>query len=162
MKPELEKMAEMVKGCVDEAGLFCLEANVHPQKRQAMIDVIVDTVEGVTLDQCAIVSRAIAKKIDEAFPEELYELHVGSPGIDRPLEFDWQFKKNTGRMAHVVLDEEGVNRSVDLRLAGIDGDTVKFTEKNGTAVAFKRSDILHLTVRPEIGSQKTIIPTEKA
>lgn len=52
---------------------------------QVMID-LKDGSREVTVDDCALASRAISKILDEKDPiKEQYTLEVSSPGIDRPL-----------------------------------------------------------------------------
>ena len=151
MNPDHERMAAIVRGCAEEAGLFCLEAKVNPRKRQSMIVAVVDSAEGVTLDQCATLSREIARRIDEEFPDELYELHVGSPGTDRVLEFDWQFAKNTGRLLRFFVDHDDARRSLELRLVGIEGRTIRCTNRDGAVEEYDIGAITHAVVVPEIG-----------
>ena len=149
MNPVHERMAAIVKGCVEELGFYCLEAKAHPQKRQIMIEAVVDTPAGVTLDQCAAASRAIAKAIDDEFPDDAYELHVGSPGIDRPLEFDWQFARHTGRTVRMFVDDEGHRTSVEMKLLGLEGGTIRCAKRDGKEVVFDRSAVTQIVVVPE-------------
>lgn len=151
MNPVHERMAAIVRGCAEEAGVYCLEAKVHPQKRQIMVEAVVDTPEGVTLDQCAQLSRAIGRGIDAEFPDDPYELHVGSPGIDRPLEHEWQFAKNVGRTVRMFVDDDGTRRSVELRLVALDNGILRCAKRDGTEVTFERSAVSHVVVVPDIG-----------
>ncbi len=154
MNPVQERMAAIVRECAEKAGLFCLEAVAHPQKRQMMVEAVVDTPEGVTLDQCAVLSRSIAAAIDAEFPDDPYELHVGSPGIDRPLEHAWQFVRNAGRMVRLLIDEDGHRTSVELKLIGIDNGNIRCAKRDGSEVTVPRSAVLRVVVIPEIGHKK--------
>lgn len=60
---------------------------------QIMIEKKNDTQE-ITVDDCAVVSRAVSALLDEKDPiNERYTLEVSSPGLDRPLTKPEHFKK---------------------------------------------------------------------
>ena len=63
----------------------------------------VDREGGINLDDCEKVSKAIDPVLDEADVTEgtAYNLNVSSPGIDRPLKTERDFKKNAGKSIEV-------------------------------------------------------------
>lgn len=64
--------------------------------------VYVDKPEGITVDDCADISRALNKKLDEDdFIKEQYFLEVSSPGIERPLKTESDFMKNKDKLVEV-------------------------------------------------------------
>jgi ribosome maturation factor RimP len=64
----------------------------------------VDTVEGITLDECARLSRLLESELERTgeVPER-YVLEVSSPGIDRPLTRRAHFERFVGRKIDVRL-----------------------------------------------------------
>ncbi len=51
-----------------------------------ILRIVIDSNEGVTLDDCERVSRAVDPILDEADPiENSYRLEITSPGVERPL-----------------------------------------------------------------------------
>nr|WP_300091182.1 ribosome maturation factor RimP [Sedimentibacter sp.] len=59
--------------------------------------VYLDKAEGITVDDCADVSRALNKKLDEVdLIKEQYFLEVSSPGVERPFKTDADYQKNIG------------------------------------------------------------------
>jgi ribosome maturation factor RimP len=59
---------------------------------------------GVTLDDCADVSRAVSAVLDADDPiAPHYNLEVSSPGVDRPLRTEAEFARFTGKLARVKL-----------------------------------------------------------
>lgn len=59
---------------------------------------------GVTLNDCEKVSRAVDPILDEADPIDLpYILSVSSPGIDRPLKKPRDFERSLGKEVEVHL-----------------------------------------------------------
>ena len=58
---------------------------------------------GVSIDDCALVSREIEAVLDVEDPIPYsYVLEVSSPGLDRPLKNVEDFKKYSGRTIRVV------------------------------------------------------------
>lgn len=59
---------------------------------------------GVTLDDCADVSRDVSSVLDvEDLIAAHYNLEVSSPGLDRPLRTEAEFARFTGKLAKVKL-----------------------------------------------------------
>lgn len=55
--------------------------------------ITIDSEEGITIDDCERMHRAIDPLLDEADPiEDAYHLEVSSPGIERELKEDWQIE----------------------------------------------------------------------
>lgn len=63
--------------------------------------VLIDSDEGITIDRCVQVSRAIEQSFDR--DKEDFELEVSSAGLSSPLKVVRQYKKNIGRSLDVVL-----------------------------------------------------------
>ena len=63
-----------------------LNVNINKFSRNTKIQVIIDNKNGITVDECAKVSRITEDviKLDDEFKNE-YTLEVTSPGINRPL-----------------------------------------------------------------------------
>ncbi len=77
--------------------LFLVELQVRPANK---IAIFIDSMKGVTLDECMAVSRFIESRLNR--DEDDFELEVSSPGLDKPLRLPVQFLKNTGRQLDVV------------------------------------------------------------
>ncbi len=67
--------------------------------------VYIDKENGVTIDDCVYVNDLISDTLDELNPtnDEKYVLDVSSYGLDRPLKYDWQFKKYQNQNVNVKL-----------------------------------------------------------
>lgn len=60
---------------------------------------------GVTVDDCVEVSRLIDEPLEELNPtgDAPYYLDISSYGLDKPLKYDWQFKKYENKQVNVKL-----------------------------------------------------------
>lgn len=67
--------------------------------------VYIDKDTGVSIDDCVYVNDLISDTIDELNPtkDEKFVLDVSSYGLDRPLKYDWQFKKYQNQKVNVKL-----------------------------------------------------------
>ena len=85
--------------------VFLVEVKVNPGNN---IIVFLDADNGVTIDTCIRISRALYKQIEEdaLFPNGDFALEVSSPGVDEPLKLYRQYKKNIGRTVEVLLNDE--------------------------------------------------------
>lgn len=104
--------------------------------------------QGVTVDDCAKVSRAVEPWLDEREGlSERYVLEVSSPGVDRPLVRARDFERFRGERVAVSGDEllAGRARRLEGELLGLeegtDTETVVLRLSDGDEVKVPRSDI---------------------
>lgn len=79
-----EELSQIAREVAREQGveLYWLEYRAAPGRWQLVV--MIDKEGGVTIDDCARVSRALEAPFD-AVIDRGYDLEVSSPGIDRPL-----------------------------------------------------------------------------
>ena len=71
---------------------------VASAKNLSKITIIIDGDNGVTIGDCSELSRAVSAKLDELdFGSSQYILEVTTHGLDHPLKFKRQYRKNVGR-----------------------------------------------------------------
>jgi ribosome maturation factor RimP len=88
-----EKVAHLLEKALEEnKSLFLIDLTITEDNQ---IRVIIDGDQGVTVDDCIAISRAIEHNLDR---EEVdFSLEVMSAGVSEPLSLPRQFKKNIGR-----------------------------------------------------------------
>jgi len=61
--------------------------------------------DGISVDDCVAVSRLIDEPLEELNPtnDAPYYLDISSYGLDKPLKYDWQFKKYENKLVNVKL-----------------------------------------------------------
>ncbi len=85
------------------ADFFIIEVMQNNKKLQ----VFIDSDSNIDFTNCRKISRYLEEHIDENnWLGEKYILEVSSPGIDRPLKFPRQYKKNIGRRMEVLTKED--------------------------------------------------------
>lgn len=86
---------------------FVVQVVISGKKIPKRVLVIIDGDAGVTIDDCADLSRKLSKEFEDRsfFGEENYILEVSTPGLDQPLKLRRQFQKNIGRKLKVKLQD---------------------------------------------------------
>jgi ribosome maturation factor RimP len=96
----------MAEASLPEGDLFLIDVTVSDSPVRPKVTVLADGEQGITIDQCATLSRRISKKIEEKYGEELsYTIEVSSPGVDYPLTQPKQFIRNVGRNLKIKLQD---------------------------------------------------------
>jgi ribosome maturation factor RimP len=95
------KVAGLLEEVLQEnKSLFLIDLSVSENNK---ITVILDGDNGVTVEDCMLVSRAIEHNLDRE--EEDFSLEVMSSGVSEPLKIPRQYKKNLGRGLKVKTKE---------------------------------------------------------
>lgn len=92
-----EKVSELLNKALEERpSLFLIDLSINEANK---ILVTIDGDEGVTLQDCIDVSRAIEHNLDRE--EQDFSLEVASAGATTPLKNVRQYRKNIGRTLKV-------------------------------------------------------------
>ena len=88
------------------AGVDLIEMEMTGQGRGRLFQVMIDKEGGVSLDDCADLSRLISTWLDvEGVFDFEYRLEVSSPGIFRALKNDKDFQRHLGDRVKIKLTE---------------------------------------------------------
>ena len=93
---------------------------------QAVLRVFIDKADGISVDDCALVSRQVSAVLDVEDPiASEYTLEVSSPGMDRPLFTLEQFRLYIGEQVKIRLRMpfEG-RRNFNGRLVGVEDEDI--------------------------------------
>ncbi len=89
-----EKMQVLLAPVLDAHAAFLVETMIRNERGGKLIQTFVDTDRGITIEECAEISRELAREMDrENLIEGSYRLEVSSPGIDKPLKMLRQVQK---------------------------------------------------------------------
>jgi ribosome maturation factor RimP len=89
--------------------------------------------ESVSIEDCEQVNREISTILDVEDPLPFaYTLEVSSPGLDRPLRGEDDFRRFAGRLAKVVVSEAVDNqKAFEGRLRGVEDADLLLEAPNG-------------------------------
>lgn len=105
-----EKIKELAQNSLTNPANFLVDV-VLSKHKPMRLTVIVDGDQGITIDDCATVSRSLNETLDSLI-EEQYSLEVSTPGLDHPLKLKRQYVKNKGRKLKVVLTNKSIVNGV--------------------------------------------------
>lgn len=88
-------------------GLDLVDLELFRAGRRRILRVYVGKRGGVSVEDCAKVSRDLAALLDAEglMGEEAYHLEVSSPGLDRPFKTLQDYRRNVGRFVRVSCRE---------------------------------------------------------
>ncbi|HYS42363.1 MAG TPA: ribosome maturation factor RimP [Geobacteraceae bacterium] len=119
-------------------GLELVDIEYKREGRAMVLRLFIDREGGITLEDCATVSRELAEILEvEDFISAQYTLEVSSPGLNRPLKKAADYERYRGRLIRIktfelLPDDAGNPRKTFLGdLLGLDGGIVRVKLKEG-------------------------------
>ena len=103
----------------------------------------IDKEEGITIEDCEKVSRAVDVLLEETDPiDKAYILEVSSPGIERELTRDFHFEKYIGAdvLVKMIRPIEGIGKEFDGILKNADKLTVTIGDNGENEVVINKKD----------------------
>jgi ribosome maturation factor RimP len=99
---DIEKLTQLCDPVVTGQGYELVELEWKHELGQWVLRVFIDKVGGVSLDDCASVSRELSAvlDVDDTIPGH-YSLEVSSPGLNRPLKKEADFARFVGKKAKI-------------------------------------------------------------
>ncbi|GAB1360629.1 ribosome assembly cofactor RimP [Porphyromonadaceae bacterium] len=95
-----EEIAALVETLLEGSENYLVDIKVNSGN---IIIVEIDNDSGVSIDDCAMLSRSMEEKMDRE--AEDFELEVGSAGLTSPFKVVRQYLKNIGNEVEVVTKE---------------------------------------------------------
>ncbi len=97
-------VTELAEPLCDELGYILWDVEFVKEGADRILRITIDSEEGITIDDCEKVHRAIDPLLDEADPIDVaYHLEVSSPGIERELRTDAHIEMCEGADVEVRL-----------------------------------------------------------
>ncbi len=102
----VQKVRAFAEELLPSLGLELFDVQFRREGHGWVLRLYIDREDGVSLDDCSMVSREISDYLDvEDIIEQSYHLEVSSPGLERPLRNLGEFKRFRGRKARIKLRE---------------------------------------------------------
>lgn len=137
-----EQVDALVQPILDSMQLELVELEFVRVGRDAVLRLFIDKDGGITLDDCAEVSRELSAILDvEDIISVNYTLEVSSPGLDRPLKKTQDYERYAGRLVKIrtyepFLDDAGNKRKTFLgTLEGLVDGSVRITLTEGQSAS---------------------------
>jgi ribosome maturation factor RimP len=120
------RLEEIADSLLRDEGLELVDLEYRREGRRWVLRLFIDKEGGVTVEDCATVSRELGDILDakDAVPEA-YVLEVSSPGLNRRVRKRKDFSRFAGRKVEVRLTapQQG-RRKIVGRILGVEGEAV--------------------------------------
>ncbi len=118
-----EQIGEWLQPLLEEQNLFLVDVKTAGK---AKVEVFADGDTGITISQCADISRFLEQFLDgSGLVSDNYTLDVSSPGMDNPLKVPRQYKKRIGRTLDIVKTD---GTELEAELLAADDETIRLKE----------------------------------
>jgi len=125
---EIRRMAESK---LTDPGQFLVDVVISSRKGPKKVLVLIDGDNGLTIDDCSKLSRELSKTLDDSalLGDDNYMLEVSTPGVDHPLKFVRQYKKNIGRKLKIKLPGD---KTLEGKLTEVTEEQITISQEIGT------------------------------
>lgn len=139
---------KLITPCTEELGYKVWDVEFVKEGSGWFLRVTIDSDNGIDIDDCEKVSRAISPLLDEADPiEQNYTLEVSSPGLERTLRTPAHFAACAGEEIEVRLYSPDESGSKAYKGKLVSSDEENFTiEADGTEKTFEISKVAKANV----------------
>jgi ribosome maturation factor RimP len=119
-------LRQAVEPLLNAEGVSLVDLQWHRRGKRWVLTLFIEREGGVTLDDCARVSRQVGECIEvDNLIDHAYTLEVSSPGLDRPLRTLADFERFHEHLVRIVTTSPLQGRSTIVgRLKGVEGQTV--------------------------------------
>lgn len=105
MLGKIQDIQNLIEIPLEKAGVELVELQYRKENAGQMLRVFIDNEAGVDLDLCTRATRAIKPILDDS---DIYydHLELSSPGLDRIIKKDRDFKRFSGSMVKVKMRKQ--------------------------------------------------------
>jgi ribosome maturation factor RimP len=139
-----ERITAIAERAAAREGLEVWNVDVLGTGRSRLIRIYIDKPDGVTLDDCELMSQQVGTVLDveDIVPDNRYHLEVSSPGVERRLFKLDHFARFAGHKARIALREPFENqRRWEGVLAGVEEGMILLETAKGVSLRFRMDQI---------------------
>ncbi len=142
-----DQIEEVVTPVLSDHGLELVDIDWRPLRPRGLLRVYVDKRDGVGIRDCELASRELGDVLDAAtLIEGAYDLEVSSPGLDRQLRKDREYRWAVGKRVRCWLAGGGDTRG---RLTDVDPDRLVL-ERDGERMEVPRATVVKARLEAEV------------
>ena len=105
--------------------------DVNEKFESGFIRIVVDSVDTITLDDTTALTRRLLKsdEFNDRYPDGC-RIEITTPGLDYPLKYAYQFKKNINRKVNIRFRKDDKLDAINCKILSADDDTVMVKHRN--------------------------------
>lgn len=138
-----ERVEQIAASATERSGIEFVHCQIAGSKRNPVVRLIIDKPGGVTLEDCAQISRDVEAVLDrDDFIPTSYVLEVSSPGIERELYKLRDFERFVGKDARVKTSQSiNGQRNFSGKIAAVSGREIEFEDRTSGKVVIPYESI---------------------
>ena len=105
--------------------------DVNEKFESGFIRIVVDSEDTITLDDTTALTRRLLKsdEFNDRYPDGC-RIEITTPGLDYPLKYAYQFKKNINRKVNIRFRRDDKLDAINCKILSADDDTVMVKHRN--------------------------------
>lgn len=150
-----DRITAIGKEVAEKNGLELVHCHMAGSKRSPVVRVFIDKPGGVTVEDCADVSREMEAILDrEDLIPTSYVLEVSSPGIERELFTIDDFKRFAGQNARIKTGRPiGGQRNFTGRIASAENGMIDFEDRTSGLVQIPFQAVVKANLMVDLQSE---------
>ena len=127
-----QRLINLIEPLVESKGFELVYLEYVVGKQHGALHLFIDHENGITVEDCALISRAVSDLLDLDDPiAHSYTLEVSSPGLERPLTKKGHFVRFQGSKVKIkVRDEIDGSNKISGTLQNAENDHVVIRKEN--------------------------------
>jgi ribosome maturation factor RimP len=144
-------LRQAVEPLLEAEGMSLVDLQWSRRGRRWVLTLFIEKAGGVTLDDCAHISRQVGERIEvDNLIDHAYTLEVSSPGLDRPLRTLADYARFQEHLVRIITTIPVQGRSTIVgRLKGVEGQTVLVDATRAGIVPIPLTQIKHARLEVE-------------
>lgn len=134
---------DLLSPVLDGEGIELVDVEHENQKKNGTLRLLIDKPDGITIEDCQRVSEIAGPVLEvHGIKLERFGLEVASPGLDRPLNTEPDFRRNLNQNIQIeVLSSCGKLLQMSGVLKDVNREKICLTQRSGETVQVALSEI---------------------
>lgn len=135
-----EEITSKLTEILTSLGYHFVDLKFTGKKQEPVIEILVDSDNGITLEECRTISKSLSDFFDN-LEYSNFRLNVSSPGIGYPMRYDWQLKKAVSRNVEIKYTKENQVTKTKGLLKDFDPEKIIIENEIGERIEIERNQI---------------------
>ena len=138
-------LKEKIKKFLEDLGYDLYDIEYKKKTKNSVLTIYIDRLEGITIEDCVLVTEKINPYIDELDPiKEEYFLEVSSAGAEKELRNSEAIKNSIGMFVYI----ETYDQKIEGYLESFDGDEIGLKVKNKIIkINYEEVNLIRLAIK---------------
>ena len=131
-----DAITKIINECAVETEYMIYDFNIQPMGANAKISVRIDSLKGITLEDCTKYSKALDEKLELSKVLPNYDLEVSSPGLNRKIRTLEEFKRFVGAPIKIAVLNDTLKVIIKGMIKTVENDKIFIVSGNKETVFF--------------------------